>query len=91
MSSGDRGSAPNGVILEGPWTWQGRLIEDVLSPMLMEPDSIANLLARQTDQAAWRADQRERLSQEMARTGEHFTAALKVIRERQRAASEDSV
>lgn len=90
MGVGNRRQGPNGVALEGPWTWQGRPVDDVVSLLLMEDDSIANLAQRQAEQRERQAEHRARLSRELDRTAEYFTAALQVIRARQRGAGDGS-
>lgn len=72
-----------GVATAGSWTWQRREVVDVMSPLLMEPDSIANLQQRNEEHRQWRSEQSTRLSMELMRTGEHFSAAVKKIRARQ--------
>lgn len=88
MSAEDRPAARTGVVLGGPWTWQGRPVEDVVSSVLMEADSIARLARQRVEEAEGRAAGSHRVAREMARTGEQVAAALQVIRARQRSLGE---
>lgn len=72
-----------GVAVQGFWTYQQRAIEDVVSPILMSAESIANLERHQLEQRRLRTEQSFRLAMEMIRTGELFSAAVKVIRSRE--------
>jgi hypothetical protein len=82
-AAADNDQTPRGVATAGPWTWQRREVEDVMSPLFMEPDSIAHLEQRNHEHRQWRSEQGSRLSVELLRTGEYFSAAVRKIRARQ--------
>jgi len=82
MSAGDPPAARTGVALGGPWTWQGRPVEDVVSLVLMDAEAIARLARDRIDQAEWAAAASQRAAREQARTGAQISAALAVIRAR---------